>query len=66
MSYRCDAQAFKAKKNGPPAYDLLLQAVENYFANGSTTFGEKLRLTSLPPLYFQHPGKSQVILYINR
>jgi hypothetical protein len=55
--YRCEAQAFKTKRNGPLAHDLLFQAVENYFINGCTTFDAKVRLTSLPPLYFQHPGK---------
>jgi hypothetical protein len=42
-------------------FDLLIQAVEAYFTDGCTTFDKKLRLTSLPPLYFQHPGKSRVI-----
>jgi len=53
-------QAFKRKKdqkNAEPAHMLLFKAVEAYFANGCTDFDPKVRCTSLPPLYFQHPGK---------
>jgi hypothetical protein len=54
-----NTQAFKRKKdqkNADPAHILLFKAVEAYFANGCTDFDPKVRCTSLPPLYFQHPG----------
>lgn len=58
ISNSCDAQGLKQKKKGegPPADQLLFQAVQSYFVNGSTDFDSKVRLTSLPPIYFQHPG----------
>ena len=41
---------------------LLTEEVERYFVNGTTSFDPKVRLTSLPPLYFQHPGHSMTIV----
>jgi zinc finger-containing ubiquitin peptidase 1 len=60
LGIACDAQGMKAKKDrkdADPAHVLLFKAVEAYFANGCTDFDPKVRCTSLPPLYFQHPGK---------
>ena len=63
----CDPQAFKPKKKvdrktpeGPTAYQILFDAVKAYFQNGCTNFDSKVRLTALPPIYFQHPGKLSV------
>lgn len=53
---RCDAQGLKPKGNSRPAYDLLFNAVEQYFVNGCADYNPKVRCTSLPPIYFQHPG----------
>ncbi|KIM94993.1 hypothetical protein OIDMADRAFT_134716 [Oidiodendron maius Zn] len=66
LEIACEAQAFKSKRHGPSAHDLLFQAVENYFVNGCTTFDKKVRLTSLPPLYFQQPGHSMTIVGMER
>jgi len=60
LGIACDAQGLKTKKDhkdADPAHILLFKAVEAYFANGCTDFNPKVRCTSLPPLYFQHPGK---------
>lgn len=58
LGIACDAEGLKTKKdkNADPAYALLLKAVEAYFANSCTNFDPKVRCTSLPPIYFQHPG----------
>ncbi|KAG9247883.1 peptidase family C78-domain-containing protein [Calycina marina] len=61
LGISCDAQAFKSTKNGPKAIDLLLDSVEAYFLGGATNLNPKIRRTSLPPLYFQHPGHSMTI-----
>jgi hypothetical protein len=54
--FRCDAQGLKPKGNSRPAYDLLFNTVEQYFVNGCQDYNPKVRCTSLPPIYFQHPG----------
>jgi hypothetical protein len=59
---RCDAQGLKDKKGGKPADTLLFEYVETYFRDGATDIDPKIRLTSLPPLYFQHPGHSMTIV----
>jgi len=60
--HSCDAQGLKSRKGFPLAMTLLLQEIENYFVSGTTSFSPKVRLTSLPPLYFQHPGHSMTII----
>ncbi|KAH9221152.1 peptidase family C78-domain-containing protein [Leptodontidium sp. 2 PMI_412] len=62
----CDAQGLKSKGNSGPAYELLFRAVENYFINGCTDYNPKIRCTSLPPIYFQHPGHSMTIIGFER
>lgn len=43
-----------------PAYERLFEALEAYFANGESSLTRKICRTSLPPIYFQHPGKCDV------
>jgi zinc finger-containing ubiquitin peptidase 1 len=51
-------QGIKPKKesSNKTALELLFSAVESYFNDGCTDFNPKVRGTSLPPIYFQHPG----------
>lgn len=58
----CNAQAFKSKKLGKSADMLLFDFVEAYFRDAALDFDSKVRLTSRPPLYFQHPGHSMTIV----
>ncbi|KUJ20197.1 DUF1671-domain-containing protein [Mollisia scopiformis] len=64
LGIACSAQAFKPKKgsNSQPGSELLFTAIENYFINGCTDYDPKVRRTSLPPIYFQHPGHSMTIV----
>ncbi|TAQ90391.1 hypothetical protein B7494_g1284 [Chlorociboria aeruginascens] len=62
LGIACDAEGLKTKKDGPQAYQLLFQAAESYFVNGCLDFGPKVRATTLPPVYFQHPGHSLTII----
>jgi len=64
LDMSCDPQGIRPKKKGEgaSAYELLFQAVQSYFVNGCTDFDSKVRLTSLPPVYFQHPGHSMTIV----
>ena len=39
-----------------PTHERVLQAVEQYFLSGVVDPSAKVCRTSLPPLYFQHPG----------
>ncbi|KAF4634667.1 hypothetical protein G7Y89_g3448 [Cudoniella acicularis] len=69
LGIACDAQGLKPKKDkkdAPSAYHLLFQAVEAYFANGCVDFNSKVRCTTLPPIYFQHPGHSMTIVGFER
>lgn len=65
LNIACYAQGLKPKKSDKTAdraHTLLFSTVEEYFANGCTDFDPKVRCTSLPPLYFQHPGHSMTIV----
>ncbi|KAF8859589.1 DUF1671-domain-containing protein [Acephala macrosclerotiorum] len=62
LGIACDAQGLKPKAGQRPAHELLFTAVENYFINGCTDFDPKVRTTTLPPIYFQHPGHSMTIV----
>ncbi|KAH8768012.1 peptidase family C78-domain-containing protein [Hyaloscypha finlandica] len=66
LGIACDAQGLKPKGNSRPAYDLLFNAVEQYFVNGCADYNPKVRCTSLPPIYFQHPGHSMTIVGFER
>ncbi|KAK6584509.1 hypothetical protein PZA11_002733 [Diplocarpon coronariae] len=62
LGIACDAQGLKTRPTSGPAYELLFRAVENYFLDGCTEYGLKVRCTSLPCIYFQHPGHSMTIV----
>ncbi|PBP20510.1 hypothetical protein BUE80_DR008631 [Diplocarpon rosae] len=62
LGIACDAQGLKTRPTSRPAYELLFRAVENYFLDGCTDYGPKVRCTSLPSIYFQHPGHSMTII----
>ncbi|KAK0651970.1 peptidase family C78-domain-containing protein [Cercophora newfieldiana] len=57
----CDAQGFKNRELGKSEM-LLMEYVENYFQTGVEDPTQRIRLTSLPPLYFQHAGHSMTII----
>lgn len=58
--FRCDTAAMKTRKDrgDPPAVSLLYSKIESYFFDGTLDYNCKVRETTLPPIYFQHPGKS--------
>lgn len=56
MPFRCETNAFSESKDSI-GYQQVLQEVENYFITGTTNPSQKVCRTSLPPLYFQHPGR---------
>lgn len=56
---RCDAQGFKHPNTGHSEV-LLFAFVERYFQEGIFDPEQKVRCTELPPLYFQHAGKTSV------
>ncbi|KAF5879623.1 putative peptidase family c78 protein [Botrytis fragariae] len=60
----CDTAAMKTRKDrgDPPAVNLLYSKVESYFFDGALDYNCKVRETSLPPIYFQHPGHSMTII----
>jgi len=59
---RCEASAFSTNDKdtddpkAPVAYHQLYRMIEDYFLSGTTDPSRKVCRTSLPPLYFQHPG----------
>ncbi|KAG4034044.1 hypothetical protein MFRU_003g00220 [Monilinia fructicola] len=64
LGIQCDTVALKTRKERgeTPAANLLYQKVEEYFLDGCVDFESKVRETSLPPIYFQHPGHSMTII----
>ncbi|CAF9933021.1 MAG: hypothetical protein ALECFALPRED_005462 [Alectoria fallacina] len=62
----CSADAFNEVKE-LPTHDCLLEAVEQYFlASCPSKSSQKVCRTSLPPIYFQHPGHSMTIVGFER
>ncbi|KAA6412105.1 MAG: hypothetical protein FRX48_04255 [Lasallia pustulata] len=62
----CDASAF-IQNNQAPTHELIMEAVEDYFLGGAVADrSAKVCRTSLPPLYFQHPGHSLTIVGFER
>src|ERR1700760_427178 len=49
-----------------PAFEQLLDAVEEYFLSFKAHDEGKIRKTSAPPIYFQHPGHSLTIVGLER
>ncbi|QSZ34841.1 hypothetical protein DSL72_007700 [Monilinia vaccinii-corymbosi] len=64
LGIQCDTVALKTRKERGegPAANLLYKKVEEYFLEGCVDFESKVRETSLPPIYFQHPGHSMTII----
>lgn len=51
----CSVAAFKDREQGK-AKNLLLEAVERYFQSGIVNVEDRIHLTTLAPIYLQHPG----------
>ncbi|CZT46201.1 uncharacterized protein RSE6_06600 [Rhynchosporium secalis] len=62
----CNAQALRSSRGSGPTYELLFRSVEAYFSDGCHNYNDKVRCTSLPPIYFQHPGHSMTIIGFER
>ena len=61
----CDAQGFKHREPGK-SESLLLEEVETYFQSGVQDPTQRVRLTHLPPIYFQHAGHSMTIIGLEK
>ncbi|KAI1075246.1 peptidase family C78-domain-containing protein [Whalleya microplaca] len=61
----CEAQGFKRPEAGA-AEALLFNAVERYFESAPFDPQEKVRCTTLPPIYFQHRGHSLTIVGLEK
>ncbi|KAH8908777.1 DUF1671-domain-containing protein [Coniochaeta sp. PMI_546] len=57
----CETQAFRNPEPGK-SEALLLEEVENYFMSGVVDPTMRIRSTNLPPIFFQHPGHSMLIV----
>nr|ANM86720.1 hypothetical protein [Cladonia uncialis subsp. uncialis]AUW30984.1 hypothetical protein [Cladonia uncialis subsp. uncialis] len=56
LNIGCKAEAYNDDKELPVQHQLL-RAVEQYFLDSHPNPNHKVCRTSLPPMYFQHPGK---------
>ncbi|KAK3359268.1 peptidase family C78-domain-containing protein [Lasiosphaeria hispida] len=65
LDISCDAQGFKNREPGK-SEELLIEYVENYFQSGVTDPTQRVRLTNLPPIYFQHAGHSMTIIGLEK
>ena len=65
LNIPCSISAFKHKTPGKSG-DLLFRDVEQYFSRGKYEAGQKVRTTTLPPIYWQHPGHSLTIVGIEK
>lgn len=61
-----EAQGFKNKTEAGRAETSLLVNVERYFQQGIFNPEDKVRSTTLPPIYFQHAGHSMTIVGIEK
>lgn len=66
LGIACDAQGFKNKQQPGKAEAQMLAAVERYFQQGIFNPEERVRCTTLPPIYFQHAGHSMTIIGIEK
>ncbi|KAF3760218.1 DUF1671-domain-containing protein [Cryphonectria parasitica EP155] len=66
LNVPCVAQGFKNKQEAGKAEASLLFNVEQYFAQGVYSPGDRVRCTMLPPIYFQHAGHSMTIVGIEK
>lgn len=62
----CEAQGFKNKQEAGRAEASLLVHVERYFQQGIFDPEDKVRHTTLPPIYLQHAGHSMTIVGIEK
>ncbi|ERT02335.1 hypothetical protein HMPREF1624_00633 [Sporothrix schenckii ATCC 58251] len=65
LNIPCSINAFK-HKTPEKSRDALLRDVEHYFSKGFYSPGQKVRSTTLPPIYWQHPGHSLTIVGIEK
>ena len=65
LNIPCSVSAFKHKKP-EKSRNLLLRDVEKYFQMGNYQPEGKVRATTLPPIYWQHPGHSLTIVGIEK
>ncbi|OAA64623.1 DUF1671 domain containing protein [Niveomyces insectorum RCEF 264] len=65
LNIPCSIRAFRHKVPGKSA-DMLLRDVEQYFEAGNYQPGRKVRATTLPPIFWQHPGHSLTIVGIEK
>ncbi|MCJ1472855.1 hypothetical protein MMC13_001504 [Lambiella insularis] len=56
LGINCEANAFNKSEDNQPVHESVLEAVLRYFSAGVTDASQKVYQTSLPPIYFQHPG----------
>lgn len=61
-NHSCEANAFNKSDATQPVHESLLEAVLHYFSAGVTDPSQKVYQTSLPPIYFQHPGTPTIPL----
>lgn len=54
------------KERGTSAHDILLPAIERYFARAAVSDGSNVYKTLLPPIYLQQPGHSLTIVGFER
>ncbi|KAG8158734.1 hypothetical protein KVR01_011177 [Diaporthe batatas] len=66
LGIACEAQGFKNKEEAGRAEAQMLASVERYFQQGVSDPAERVRRTSLPPIYFQHAGHSMTIVGIEQ
>ncbi|KAK2602637.1 hypothetical protein N8I77_009152 [Diaporthe amygdali] len=66
LGVACDAQGFKNKEQPGKAEAQMLASVERYFEQGIFDPEDKVRCTTLPPIYFQHAGHSMTIIGIEK
>ncbi|KAH6891990.1 peptidase family C78-domain-containing protein [Thelonectria olida] len=65
LSIPCSVQAFKDKERSKARANFL-GAIEQYFQSGVVDVEDRVHLTSLPPIYLQHPGHSLTIVGLER
>jgi hypothetical protein len=63
----CAVEMFSDSQDGAfEAHELLLAAVERYFAQAAVSDGSRVYKTLLPPIYLQEPGHSLSIIGFER
>ncbi|KAJ1329427.1 zinc finger-containing ubiquitin peptidase 1 [Microdochium nivale] len=65
LGVNCETHGFKHHSRGVAEADLLRYMME-YFSSAQFDPDEKVRLTDLPPVYFQHRGHSMTIIGLER